>query len=76
MTKNQSGLVVPSRAAQLRSADAPTLTPAEMRMVRMFRSVPEAGRPQFFQLMSLICVSCDWGGGVQPSLQAVRKGGV
>jgi hypothetical protein len=56
--------------------DASIITPAEMRVIRMFRSVPEASRPQFFQLMTVICESCGWDTGVHPSLQVVRKGGV
>ncbi|MFC7515128.1 hypothetical protein ACFQUU_08945 [Herbaspirillum sp. GCM10030257] len=50
-------------------------TPAEQRALRLFRSVPEASRPQFFELMATVCQACGWASSEMPALRAIRKGG-
>jgi hypothetical protein len=52
-----------------------SLTPAETRALRLFRSIPEASRPEFFRLMSAICETCGWRADVRPFVRTIEKGG-
>jgi hypothetical protein len=52
-----------------------SLTPAEMRALRLFRSMPEASRPEFFRLMSAICEACGWSADAQPFVRTIAEGG-
>ncbi|RZI41501.1 hypothetical protein EGT07_18140 [Herbaspirillum sp. HC18] len=51
------------------------LSPAEMRALRTFRTIPEASRPQFFDLLETVCLACGWTYSEAPVLRAVQNGG-
>jgi hypothetical protein len=52
--ENKGKIVASAAVEELR------ITPAEMRAIRLFRSVPEVSRPKFFELMNTVCRACHW----------------